>query len=263
MYKTIIVLLIIGAITTNAYSQSEQDLAKKTQNPVADLISIPFQNNIDFNIGPNNRTRNTLNIQPVIPFKISDNWNVITRTIFPVVYQPDITQNSGGEFGLGDTTFTAFLSPRKDSGLIWGIGPALLLPTATDETLGTEKWGAGPSFVALITPNPWVMGFLASNVWSFAGESDREDVNLFTFQYFINYNLPSGWYLVSAPINTANWEADSSDRWTIPVGGGAGKVVKIGNLPINLQSQVFYNIEKPENGPEWQLRLQMQLLFPK
>ena len=260
-FSIIIVLCLIAS--SNAYSQSEEELAKQTQNPVADLISLPFQNNTDFNLGPNDRTKNTLNIQPVIPIKLNDNWNLITRTILPLIYQPDINDNDGGEFGIGDTTFTAFFSPRNSKRLIWGAGPVFLIPTATDDVLGTEKWAAGPSFVGLITPTPWVVGFLASNIWSFAGDSDRSDLNLFTLQYFINYNLPHGWYLVSAPIITANWEANSDNTWTVPFGGGAGKVFKLGNQPINVQSQAFYNIEKPENGPEWQLRFQIQFLFPK
>jgi len=270
----IISLLFSICLHSIAFSQSETDLAKKTQNPLSDLISLPFQNNFDFNIGPNDRTKYTLNIQPVVPFKLTEKWNLITRTIFPLKYQPNVFQNSGGEFGIGDTTFTAFLSPRDSGKLIWGAGPIFLLPTATDDVLGSGKWGAGPSFVALVTPPPWVIGFLVSNVWSFAGDSDRSNVNLFTLQYFINYNLPNGWYLTSSPINTANWEAPDGNEWTIPVGGGGGKVVRIGKLPINIQTQLFYNVEKPSitfaqedlpdvTAADWQLRFQMQFLFPK
>ena len=271
-------LLFMSFLSSAAFSQTESDLAKKTQNPVSDLISIPLQNNFDFNIGPNDRTKYTLNIQPVVPFKITEKWNVITRTIFPLQYQPDILKNSGGIFGIGDTTFTAFLSPRDSGKLVWGIGPVFLLPTATDDRLGSGKWGAGPSLVALVTPSPWVIGFLVSNVWSFAGDSDRNKVNFFTLQYFVNYNLPNGWYLTSAPINTANWEAPDGNKWTIPIGGGGGKVVRIGKLPINIQTQLFYNVERPKIRPEqpelgqelpeisfadWQWRIQVQFLFPK
>ena len=270
----VFVFMFVIFLCTSAYSQSESELAKKTQNPISDLISLPFQNNFDFNIGPNDRTKYTLNIQPVIPFNLTGNWNLITRTIFPLRYQPNVFQNSGGEFGIADTTFTAFLSPRDSGKLIWGVGPVFLIPTATDDVLGTGKWGAGPSLVALVTPHPWVIGFLVSNVWSFAGDDDRNDVNLFTLQYFINYNLPNGWYLTSAPINTANWEAPDGNEWTIPIGGGGGKVVRIGKLPVNIQTQLFYNVEKPsfnfaeEDLPEvsaadWQFRFQMQFLFPK
>ena len=273
----IFTILFMIFLSTAAFSQSDSDLAKQTQNPLANLISLPLQNNFDFKDGPHERTRYTLNIQPVVPFKLTEKWNLITRTIFPLRYQPDITQSTGGVFGIADTTFTAFLSPKASGKFIWGVGPVLLLPTATDDALGTGKWGAGPSIVALITPDPWVIGFVASNVWSFAGDSDRDKVNFFTFQYFINYNLPNGWYLTSAPINTANWEAEDGNKWTIPVGGGGGKVVRIGKLPVNIQAQVFYNVERielstseplPEPLPDataadWQLRLQMQFLFPK
>lgn len=261
--STILVLVLSLTLTSIAQQHSESDLAKKTQNPVSDLISVPLQNNFDFNIGPNNRTRYTLNIQPVVPFGISENWNIITRTIAPVLYQPDIASNSGGEFGLGDINTTWFLSPSKPGKLIWGVGPILQFPTATDDTLGTGKWAAGPSVVLLTMPGHWVLGVLASNIWSYAGDASRDDVNQFLFQYFVNYNLPNGWYLTSAPINTANWEADSSDRWTIPLGGGGGKVVRLGKLPINAQTQAFYNVEHPDSGPEWQFRLQIQLLFPR
>ena len=273
--RSIFLLLICSVylFAGPAFGQSESELAKKTQNPVSDLISVPFQNNFDFNIGPNNRTRYTLNIQPVIPFGITENWNLITRTIFPLQYKPNITQNSGGEFGISDTTFTAFLSPKNSDKIIWGVGPVFLLPTATDDVLGTGKWGAGPSLVALVTPNPWVIGFLVSNIWSFAGDDDRQDVNLFTLQYFVNYNLPNGWYLTSSPINTANWEAPDGNEWTIPVGGGGGKIVRIGKLPVNIQTQFFYNVEKPEislpgelpdvSSADWQWRFQVQFLFPK
>ncbi|MCH7519382.1 MAG: neuromedin U, partial [Candidatus Dadabacteria bacterium] len=219
MKKLIFSILIFTllALVNNVVANEDEDLAKQTQNPLSDLISVPFQNNFDFNIGPHDRTRYTLNIQPVVPFGISENWNIITRTIVPVLYQPDVTSNSGGEFGLGDINTTWWLSPSKTGKLVWGIGPILQFPTATDDTLGTGKWAAGPSLVLLTMPGNWVVGALANNIWSYAGDSKRDDVNQLLLQYFVNYNLPQGWYLVSAPINTANWEADSGDRWTVPL----------------------------------------------
>ena len=241
----------------------EEELAKQTQNPLADLISVPFQNNIGFNLGPHDRTQNVLNIQPIIPFNLTDNWNLITRTIVPVIYQPDVLSNSGGEFGLGDINMTLFLSPSKPGKLIWGLGPIVSFPTATDKTLGTDKWSAGPSVVLLTTTGDWVIGVLANNVWSFAGDDDRDDVNQLLLQYFINYNFQGGWYLSSAPINTANWKADDGNRWTIPIGGGGGKVFKLGKRPLNVSTQAFYDVEHPDFGPEWTLRLQLQFLFPK
>lgn len=261
--SSILFLVLSITITQTGHAQSESDLAKQAQNPVSDLISVPLQNNFDFNIGPHDRTRYTLNIQPVIPFGISENWNIITRTIAPVLYQPDIAISSGGETGLGDINTTWFFPPSKLGKLIWGIGPILQFPTATDDTLGTGKWAAGPSIVLLTMPGSWVLGVLASNIWSYAGDSKRDDVNQFLLQYFVNYNLPNGWYLTSAPINTANWEADNDNRWTIPLGGGGGRVFKIGPQPLNLQTQAFYNVEKPDLGPEWSFRVQLQFLFPK
>ncbi|MBT8332246.1 MAG: neuromedin U [Deltaproteobacteria bacterium] len=268
-------MVLLAPGTGLGQDQSESDLAKQAQNPIANMISLPFQNNTNFGIGPDNdEVQNVLNIQPVIPFTINDNWNLITRTIVPIISQPDFYTGGDGRItGLGDITFSAFFSPKDSAKFTWGVGPIFLFPTATDgplggisedggESLGSDKWGAGLSGIGLMMPGQWVIGSLFSNVWSFAGSGDQ-DINLFTWQYFLNYNLPKGWYLTSAPIITANWEADSDNTWTIPFGGGFGKIFKIGKQPINGQVQAFYNVEKPENGPDWQLRLQLQFLFPK
>ena len=238
------------------------DLARAAQNPVGDLISLPFQNNMNFDVGTADRTQNVLNVQPVWPIGLSKNWNFITRTILPVISQP--APDSDRTNGLGDLNFTGFVSPKQPGKIIWGVGPTLVVPTATDAVLGSEKWSAGPSVVALTMPGQWVIGALVSNVWSFAGDDERADINSFLMQYFINYNLPNGgWYVTSAPIITANWEADSGEQWTVPFGGGIGRVFRIGRQPINMQTQVFYNVETPTNGARWQWRLQVQLLFPK
>ena len=255
------VLAWIG-IPRLAWTQDEAELAKKTQNPVSDLISLPFQNNTNFGMGPDDKTQNVLNIQPVWPFSLNEDWNLITRTILPVISQPALAAGQERTNGLGDTTFTTFFSPKDSGKLIWGLGPVFLLPTATDDVLGSDKWGIGPAVVVLTMPGNWVIGSLLSNVWSFAGSGDQ-DVNLFTWQYFINYNLPDGWYLSSAPIITANWEAESGNKWTVPFGGGFGKVFRVGKQPMNASVQAFYNVEKPDLGADWTLRLQLQFLFPK
>ena len=239
----------------------EGDLARAAQNPVGDLISLPFQNNMNFDVGPADRTQNIHNIQPVLPIGLSKNWNLITRTILSVISQP--APGTDRTNGLGDVNLTGFLSPKKPGKVIWGVGPALVFPTATDDVLGTGKFSIGPSVVALTMKGQWVIGALASNIWSVAGDDDRTDVNFFLMQYFVNYNFPSGWYLTSAPIVTANWEADSGNKWTVPFGGGVGKVFSIGRQPININTQVFYNVETPTNGARWQWRWQIQLLFPK
>jgi len=158
----------------------------------------------------------------------------------------------------GDALFTGFFSPRKPSKIIWGVGPAILIPTSTDDSLGVGEWGAGPGVVALTIEGRFVYGALLNNVWSFEG-----NFNAMTFQPFVNYNLPSGWYIVSAPLITANWEANGDNTWTVPVGGGMGKILRFGKMPVNCQAQIFYNVETPDGGPEWQLRIQFQLLFPK
>jgi hypothetical protein len=243
--------------------KGEEALAQAAQNPVGDLISVPLQNNTNFGFGPYDRTQNVLNIQPVIPISLGSDWNLITRTIFPVITQPDFFSENGSTTGLGDVNLTAFLSPSKPGKLIWGVGPAIILPTATDQSLGSGKWSAGPSVVALTIQGPWVAGLLISQVWSFAGQSDRADVNFFLAQYFVNYNMDHGWYLVSAPIITSNWEASSGNQWIVPFGAGAGKIFRIGKQPINMNMQAFYNAVKPDFGPDWQFRFQLQFMFPK
>jgi len=243
--------------------ESTDELRKAAQNPVASMISVPFQNNTDFNIGPDNKTKNTMNIQPVVPFELNDDWNLITRTILPLVSQPALFPGQDRTFGLGDVSISAFLSPKEPGKIVWGAGPMFLFPTATDSMLGADKWGLGISGVALTVIDKWTIGALASNIWSVAGSGDN-DINMFTLQYFVNYNLDGGWYLITAPINTANWEADSDNTWTIPLGGGVGRVFKIGNQPVNAQVSAYYNVETPDNfGAEWQMRAQIQFLFPK
>ena len=253
-----------GDGVVEAGENSEEELRKAAQNPMADLISFPIQNNTNFGYGPLDKTQNITNIQPVIPFRLNKDWLLVSRTIAPLVYQPELYDGQGSEFGLGDINQAFFLGPTNPGSWIWGCGPIFLLPTATNARLGSEKWGAGPAVVGLTMRGPWVLGALLQNIWSFAGDSDRKDVNLMTLQYFINYNLPNGWYLTTSPINTANWKADSGNRWTIPLGGGAGRLFRIGKLPVNAQAQAYYNVEKPENlGPDWTLRLQVQILLPK
>ena len=263
-------LLLVSNSTVQA--ADEDQLRKAAQNPIADLISLPFQNNTFFGIGPNDDTVNVLNIQPVIPFHLNSEWNLVTRTIVPLLYVPDLVSGlpelpagiTGGDtFGLGDINTTLFLSPAKPGIAIWGFGPSLTLPTATDELLGTRKWSAGPSVVILFMSKPWVYGALARQLVSFAGNDDRKDVSQLLVQPFVNYNLPDGWYLVSSPVITANWEAAGGQKWNVPLGGGFGRLMRIGKLPVNTSVQTFYHVEHPTNGADWSFRFQVQLLFPK
>ena len=249
---------------TSAAAVNADALRKAVQNPVASLISVPLQNNMNFAVDPYGRIQNVLNIQPVIPADLTKNWMLITRAITPIVYQPIATQPvNQGASGLGDMNPTFFLSPKKPNKIIWGIGPAFVLPTATNPILGQGKWSAGPSAVALVQPSHWTIGALINNVWGSVGQSNRQNVNQMLLQYFVNYNLAKGWYLTSAPILTANWKATSGNVWTVPAGGGVGRVMKLGFQPVNLQASFYGNAAHPSGASSWSMRLQIAFLFPK
>jgi hypothetical protein len=251
------------------------DLAKATQNPVASLISVPFQNNSNFGVGPYNRTQDVLNVQPVIPARISENWMLISRIIQPIVWQPTAAANTGGEYGFGDMNPTFFLSPAKPGKLIWGVGPAIVIPTATSTSLGQGKLSFGPSVVALTQPGPWTIGALVNNVFSVAGSPHRPYVNQMLLQPFINYNMKKGWYLTTGPIITANWRSKGSGEaangndttggsvWTVPVGGGAGRIMRLGFQPVNISASFYGNAVHPPGASSWGMRLQIALLYPK
>ncbi|MHC5026407.1 MAG: neuromedin U [Planctomycetota bacterium] len=247
------------------------DLAAAAQNPIASSISVPFENTLRFHSGVDDETSYVLNFQPVIPVKLNDEWNLINRPIIPIMYVPgfvDGIPGIGGEpagfddaFGLGDINYTAFLSPSNSEGLIWGLGPSLTLPTATDDALGSGKWSAGPSFVGLVIRKPVLAGVLVRHIWSFAGDSDRRSVNQSMLQPFINYNLEDGWYLMTAPVFTYDWAADSN-RWSIPLGGGVGRLMTWGDQPVNMNLQLYYDLEHTDTSSDFQLKFVFQLLFP-
>jgi hypothetical protein len=255
---TFAAVLVLGLASPSRAQTSAAELSKEAANPLADLISLPFQNNTDFGLGDFDRTRNILNIQPVVPLA---DGNIITRTILPVAWLPDLGAESGSlSTGLADTLFTAFYAVPAGS-LTVGVGPALEIPTG-GSARGSKKWSVGPSAVALAQPGPWTLGILVNNVWSFAGDSDRADVNKGLLQYFIVRQLGSGWYVSSAPSITVNWKADPGQRWTVPFGAGFGKVAFLGKLPVNVQFGAYVNAVKPDIGPDWQLRVQFQALLP-
>jgi hypothetical protein len=254
----------VATEATPAAATNSDELRKAAQNPVASLISVPVQNNNNFGIGPDDRTQDVLNIQPVIPVRVSQNWNLITRIITPIIYQPTVSQPiNQGAFGFGDLNPTFFLSPAKPGKIIWGVGPTFVLPTATNSVLGQGKWSMGPSVVVLAQPGKWTLGALVNNVWSFAGQSSRLDVNQMVFQYFVNYNLKHGYYITWQPTLTANWEADNGGRWLVPFGGGIGRIMKLGFQPVNLTAQFYGNAVHPPGASPWGMRLQIAFLFPK
>jgi hypothetical protein len=251
---------------TPAAAANSDALRKAAQNPVASLISVPIQNNFNTGVEPGYRTQNVLNIQPVIPLKVSDNWNLIIRWIAPIIYQPlpaSSPEPQVGVSGLGDMQPTFLFSPRKPHKVIWGAGPIIQLPTATSQYTGQGKLAVGPNVVALAMPGSFVVGVLVNNIWSVAGSGSRTDVNQMLLQYFVNYNMKKGWYLTSQPIITANWNAASGDVWTVPFGGGAGRIMKLGFQPVNISVQAYGNAAYASNASTWGVRASVALLFPK
>jgi hypothetical protein len=257
---------------TPAAASSAEELRKESQNPIANLISVPIQENGNFGIGSANRVQNVVNIQPVIPFSMGEKWNLITRWITPIVYQPlAVPQASGppdqqtGVSGLGDINPSFLFSPKK-SKVIWGVGPTFVFPTATNTTyLGQGKLSMGPSVVVLYQPPHFTMGFLTNNYWSVAGHSniDKPAVNQFLLQWFVNYNMQKGWYLKTAPIVTANWRGGSNGVWNVPLGGGFGRIMKLGFQPVNLSAEFYGNAVHPPGASSWTARFSFTLLFPK
>jgi hypothetical protein len=241
------------------------DLARAAQNPISSMISLPFQYNANLNAGPSDRTQHVLNIQPVIPVSINADWNLITRTIVPLVSSP--VPGADRTDGIGDIQLSLFLSSARSASWIWGAGIIVQAPSASDDLLGQGKWGLGPTAVALKIEkgSPWVYGALVNNVWSVGGDANRPNVNQMTLQPFVNYNFPKspGRYLSFSPIITANWEAASGEKWTVPLGLAIGQIMKFGNQPVNLQAGAYYNVERPTGAPDWNIRLQLQFMFPK
>ena len=240
------------------------ELAKKLQNPIADLISVPFENLTNFNYGPQNGTQNILNIQPVIPIHVTEDWNVITRTILPLIWQPTLLPGGSGTFGTGPITFSAFLSPTAVvNGWVWGVGPVTQVPTTSTSALGSNVWGGGPTAVVVRTDGPWVYGGLINNVWSFGGTSGRGGTrySTFTAQPFVNYNFGGGWFIGSAPIVTANWDAPG-EKWTLPIGLQGGRLIKLfDKLPVNLEVGGYYSALRPNPGSTVQLKTEVTFIF--
>jgi hypothetical protein len=255
-------------IATNDDAESEADLAKKLQNPVAALISVPIQNNWDFGIGLAHAMKYTANIQPVVPISISEDWNLIVRTIVPVIYQEALDNNpkapnglGQSHAGLGDTTQSFFFSPKNPvGGWILGAGPVGYYPTATETALGSGQWGAGPTFVALQQAHGFTYGMLANQIWSFTGQQGRNEVNATYLQPFLSFTTKTYTTFSINTETTYNWQAEEA---TVPMNFGVQQLIKIGKQPIALQAGYRYYVEKPNGGPDWGLRFTITFLFPK
>jgi hypothetical protein len=263
------VALFVVAVLLSSNAWSGDDIRSAVQNPISSMISLPFKLNLDY--GAENGDATILNVQPVIPVTVGK-WNLVNRAIIPLAHvdgaiqganNPSPQPGGGSASGLGDINYSLYFSPVDYDKVIWGVGPSLNMDTATDDALGSGKWSAGLTAVGLTQPGWGTMGVLGRQLWSFAGDSDREDVNQFLLEPFLNYNLEGGWFLITDMIITANWDAPSSQRWTVPIGGGAGRIFKIGNQAINSRLEAYYNVEAPDAAPDWNIAFTFQFLFPK
>ncbi|HZM92122.1 MAG TPA: hypothetical protein VFB92_01830 [Vicinamibacterales bacterium] len=242
-----------------AAAQTVEELAKQTQNPVGSLTSVPLQANWDFGLGDRDAVGTLFNVQPVVPFGISKSANIILRVIMPLSSQPGTADARIN--GLGDIVATAFFSPAQSGRLIWGAGPVFLLPAATSPSLGSEKFGIGPSVVALTQPGPWTVGILFNQILSVSGANDREDVNSTFLQPFANYNLGGG---LSAGLSleaTANWKADQT--WTTPLLFNISKVTLLGKRPMSFALAAGPTMASPDDAASWRFRLVATFLFPR
>jgi len=258
-------------VSSVAHAQAEQsppspassdsaELSKQLNNPVSSLISVPFQENIDFSVGPEEGTRSVLNIQPVVPFAISKDWNVIVRTIMPVTYQNDVVSDSN-QFGLGDVTQSFFFSPNPGpNGIVWAVGPVFVYPTATDRFLGGDKWGAGPTALVLKQTGGDTVGILANHVWSVAGDDDRADISTTFLQPFYSHTTKAHTTFGINAESTYDWKGK---KWTVPVNLTVTQLTHMGKQPISVGGGVRYYASAPKDGPNWGVRLIFTMLFPK
>ncbi len=255
---------IVLVASTPVLGQDESELAKKLANPVASLISVPIQANYDGNIGTNDEGALwRINIQPVIPFSLNDNWNLISRTILPITVQDDLPVQGMGESGISDILQSLFFSPEEPTarGLIWGAGPVFLLPTASDEVLGSEKWGVGPTAVGLRQEGPWTYGVLTNHVWSIAGEDNRADINATFIQPFLTYITRTKTTVVLNTESTYDWKGE---EWSVPLNFIVQQMLKVGPQVLQLGVGARYWADSPDGGAEdWGGRIQLTFLFPK
>ena len=253
--------------------QGGGDLRAATQNPISSMYSLPFK--FTFDNGADNGDANFLNIQPVLPATVGD-WNLVSRIIVPIADAPGgipglpgnpgvgDPSKSGRTSGLGDINYSLFFNPLETKGsLIWGLGGSITAPTASDDRLGSGKWSAGPTGVGLVQPKWGTYGMLLRHLWSFAGDDDRRDVSQSLIEPFVNYNLDNGWYLISDSVITVDWKIKSGDKMTLPLGGGVGKIFKVGKQPMNARVEAYANVVKPDGAPDWTIGGTIQFLFPR
>src|SRR5262249_11866791 len=240
--------------SSRAKGRDTEELAKASHNPVASLISVPFRFDTHRDVGPFDQTQNVLSIKPVVPMSLNAQWNIISRSNIPLISQPNPLIDSSTN-GVGDISESLFLSPvnSRIKDFYWGFGPIITAPSASDAILGTGKVLVGPTFAGFFRPEHWVIGVIANNQWSVGGAPGRTSVNSLTAEFVVTYVIPGGegWYLTSSPLVTADWTAAPGQQWTVPLGGGFGRVLKVGNQHIDASVQGFYTVVRPDNGPTW------------
>jgi hypothetical protein len=246
-----------------AQEEGAAELAKQLSNPVASLVSVPFQMNWDTSIGPEEDTRFLLNFQPVMPFSMNSEWNLIARLIVPYIGQPVLAPGSEPTSGVGDILFSAFFSPAVPKKFIWGVGPVLQMPSTSDPFLGSEKWAFGPTALILKQRGGWTYGMLANHLLSFAGDEDRADVNQTFLQPFLSYTTRKAYTFGLNTESSANWEASEGNEWTVPLNVSVSKLVRLGRRPMSIALGTAYYVDQPEGGPKWKIRAVITLLFPK
>ncbi len=264
-------LIAFSAVETATAQQPAQshaahaeELAKQLSNPIADLASMPLQFNWENGVGSDDDLRTVINLQPVVPFKISKDWNLIGRFIMPFVNQPALAPGGEASSGIGDIVLSGFLSPSVSKGATWGAGPVFGLPMSTDPVLGSGKWQAGPTAVVLKQAGPWTYGGLVNHLWSFAdtGDAGREDVSTTFLQPFLAYTTKSALTLTIQSESTCNWEARGGDAWTVPVNVIVSKVTRLGSFPFSVGGGGGYYVAHPDAGPDWKLRAVFTVILP-
>lgn len=261
-YNDYFTVIAICLTVFSGYAQEEDSaakLAKIATNPIANMVTIPFQFNLNFGMTDYNRYGTVLNLQPVLPFKLNKNWNVVNRIMLPLNQKPNNAPN-GSSYGIGDINMSMFVTPSKVGKLIWGVGPVFNIPTASDPEFGVNAFGIGPTIMVMyMTGHHWAFGINANQTWSY----QTNDLNALFGQYMIIYNIKKGWFVNTMPTIRANFNEDEGNQWTVPVGFGGGKVQKIGKQAFKFQLQGYYTVVQPSMGAEWTLQATVFLLFPK